>query len=379
MRKYLRILPLLISGAVYGQQISEIKTDGLTFNEGSSVKFEISFNGQGRCGLQFNFGDGSTSDFRVEDSSKPIVAIKTYPAKGAYKIEANGKTLIRGLNSFTPCKGNAKIEIAVGPNSDSPQKAESLTSAVKGASQNNSDQIMADAARAVAAETERKKVAEKEQAESQARWEAQAQERAKDTAERVRLAEIKSKEEQATAKAAQQNILKVNTEKGLAFAKDSGVKFNLFKKRDEIEAKDFFFAKLEQNSSGAKMATEIFCEGDALKSKEIVARITLTDATTRLEKVGAIGLRGINTKARINGKPTEFNLFLETDDYGNAKFSNVFKLWLGKNIEDQITRKDHGLLYEFILQIPTNKGDLLLKIPPFDASISQIIKSCKSS
>ena len=107
-------IALIAPLVAFSQQISEIKTDGLTFNEGSSVKFEISFNGQGRCGLQFNFGDGSTSDFRVEDSSKPIVAIKTYPAKGAYKIEANGKTLIRGLKSLTPCKGNAKIEISVG-------------------------------------------------------------------------------------------------------------------------------------------------------------------------------------------------------------------------------------------------------------------------
>ena len=98
----------------FSQQINEIKTDGLAFNEGSSVKFEISFNGQGRCGLQFNFGDGSTSVFRVEDTSEPIVAIKSYPAKGTYKIEATGRTLIRGLNSLTPCKGNAKIEISVG-------------------------------------------------------------------------------------------------------------------------------------------------------------------------------------------------------------------------------------------------------------------------
>lgn len=120
------ITPLI----AFSQQISEIKTDGLAFNEGSSVKFEISFNGQGRCGLQFNFGDGSTSDFRVEDTSKPIVAIKTYQAKGAYKIEANGKTLIRGLNSFTPCKGNAKIEIAVGT-------TEQITGITQTAPQNN--------------------------------------------------------------------------------------------------------------------------------------------------------------------------------------------------------------------------------------------------
>jgi hypothetical protein len=422
------IAPLI----AFSQQISEIKTDGLTFNEGSSVKFEISFNGQGRCGLQFNFGDGSTSDFRVEDSSKPIVAIKTYPAKGAYKIEANGKTLIRGLNSFTPCKGNAKIEIAVGQNSDGQQKTESSTSAIKGAPQNNTDQILADAARAISAEAERKKAAEKEQAEAKAKWDAEAPERAKAAAEQARLADARAKEEQAKVRAAEQNLFKANADKGLAFAKDSNVKFNLFKKRDEIQAKDFYFAKSDQANNGAKASTEVFCE-----DKQIVARITVTDATARLEKIGALGLRGVAAKARINGNPTDFNILLETDAYANAKFSNVFKFSLGRNVEDHVGKREDvcsvrnyenldsmqieygnynflknfpkrlcpapigtkvyrvfgnyeapncencktemDLLNEIVLQIPTNRGDLILKVPPFDSSISQIIKSCKSS
>jgi hypothetical protein len=75
------------------------------------------------------------------------------------------------------------------------------------------------------------------------------------------------------------------------------VKFNLFKKRDEIQAKDFYFAKSDQANNGAKASTEVFCE-----DKEIVARITVTDATARLEKIGALGLRGVAAKARINGE-----------------------------------------------------------------------------
>lgn len=53
----------------FSQQISEIKTEGISFNEGASVKFEIKFVEQGRCGLQLNFGDGSTTDLRIEDTS----------------------------------------------------------------------------------------------------------------------------------------------------------------------------------------------------------------------------------------------------------------------------------------------------------------------
>lgn len=430
------ITPLI----AFSQQISEIKTDGLTFNEGSSVKFEISFNGQGRCGLQFNFGDGSTSDFRVEDSSKPIVAIKTYPAKGAYKIEANGKTLIRGLNSFTPCKGSAKIEIAVGQNSDGPQKSDNSSATVKATPPTNTNQISVDSARALSIEVERKRAAEIfEQAETQAKKDAlerakvAAEENRKKeqaAAEQARLADARAKEEQAKAKAAEQNLFKVNAEKGMAFAKNSNVKFTLYKKRDEIQAKDFYFAKSDQASNGAKSAVEVFCE-----NKAVVARITVTDGTPRLEKVGVLGLRGVAAKARFNGKPTDLNLLLEMDQSFNAKFSNVFKFSLGSNVDDQVGTKENvctvrnteqldsmkfsgfdlkalpkkmcptpigerdysyqergyaapncencrteiDLVHEVILQIPTNKGDLILKVPPFDPSISQIIKSCKSS
>ena len=432
------ITPLI----AFSQQISEIKTDGLAFNEGSSVKFEISFNGQGRCGLQFNFGDGSTSDFRVEDTSKPIVAIKTYPAKGAYKIEANGKTLIRGLNSFTPCKGNAKIEIAIGPNSGSPQKSDNSSGTVKATPPTNTNQISADSARALSIEVERKRAAEIfEQAETQAKKDAlerakvAAEENLKKeqaAAEQARLADTRAKEEQAKAKAAEQNLFKANADKGLAFAKDSGVKFTLYKKRDEIQAKDIFFAKSDQANNGAKASIEVFCE-----RKEIFSRVTIVDATARLQRIGAGTLQGVAARARINGNPTTFNLPLEIDAYANAKYSNVFIYFLGRNVEDQVGKREEvcsvpnyekldsmqveygnynflknfpkrlcpvpigtkvyrdtsnyeapkcenckteiDLLYEVILQIPTNKGDLLLKIPPFDASISQIIKSCKSS
>jgi hypothetical protein len=105
---------LCFSINVFSQQISEIKTEGKSFVEGNTVKFEINFSGQGRCGAQINFGDGSSSDIRVEDSTKPTIVTKSYPAKGSYKIEANGKALIRGLNSFVPCKGGAVTEIAIG-------------------------------------------------------------------------------------------------------------------------------------------------------------------------------------------------------------------------------------------------------------------------
>ncbi len=175
-----------------------------------------------------------------------------------------------------------------------------------------------------------------------------------------------------------------------------------------------------------------YCE-----KNDIVARIIITDASARLEKIGALGLRGVAAKARINGNPTELNILLETDAFANPKFSNVFKFTLGRNVDDHVGKREDvcsvpnfekldsmqveygnynflknfpkrlcpapigtkvyrilgnyeapkcenckteiSLLNEIILQIPTNKGDLILKVPPFDPSISQIIKSCKSN
>jgi hypothetical protein len=133
---FLLAYALCFSINVFSQQISEIKTEGKSFVEGNTVKFEINFSGQGRCGAQINFGDGSTSDIRVEDSTKPTVITKSYPAKGSYKIEANGKALIRGLNSFVPCKGGAVTQIAVGIVENNTSASNASLSTPIGGSQN---------------------------------------------------------------------------------------------------------------------------------------------------------------------------------------------------------------------------------------------------
>lgn len=114
MKKISVSMIALLSASVFAQQIQEIKADNKAINEGDLVRLEIALTGQGRCGIQVNFGDGSTNDLRVEDASKSVFVSKNYSVKGTYKVEATGKTLIRGLNSFIPCKGAQQIEISVG-------------------------------------------------------------------------------------------------------------------------------------------------------------------------------------------------------------------------------------------------------------------------
>jgi hypothetical protein len=380
MHKYLSILPLLISGVVYGQQISEIKTDGLAFNEGSSVKFEISFNGQGRCGLQFNFGDGSTSDFRVEDSSKPIVAIKTYPAKGAYKIEANGKTLIRGLNSFTPCKGNAKIEIAIGQNSDGQQKAESPIGTAKATAQTNSNQIVADSARASAVEAERQKAAEiYAQAEAQAK---------KDSIERAKVAaEENLKKEQALAQAAakaKQDIDRASAEinsKGNEFAKETGNIWKLFEKKDPLSGKTILFARAESTiASSSKGVAEIYCselKNDKLYFLEYKIVFSGTTLPSRSVKTLMGGyIRAADGRVAQNAK-------VAAEDFRiSQQFSNVVEgiilvdksTGLFKNVQNEF---DDELLHRLIFEIVTSNGNFILKIPPLANSLKQLAQSCK--
>ena len=48
------------------------------------------------------------------------------------------------MNSFTPCKGNAKIEIAIGQNSDGPQKSEQAFAQTAAKAKQDKDSALAE-------------------------------------------------------------------------------------------------------------------------------------------------------------------------------------------------------------------------------------------
>ena len=58
------------------------------------------------CGMQIEWGDGSSQEYRLQRSgSEPVRLTKRYSRIGDYTIIVKGKFLIRGLKTAGACKG----------------------------------------------------------------------------------------------------------------------------------------------------------------------------------------------------------------------------------------------------------------------------------
>ena len=58
------------------------------------------------CGMQIEWGDGSSQEYRLQRSgSEPVRLTKRYSRIGDYTIIVKGKLLIRGLKTAGACKG----------------------------------------------------------------------------------------------------------------------------------------------------------------------------------------------------------------------------------------------------------------------------------
>lgn len=317
---------------------------------------------------------------QIEDTSKPTVAIKSYQAKGSYQIEATGKIFFRGLNTFTPCKGSAKIEIAVGRNSDGQQKTESPIGTAKATAQTNSNQIVADTARASAVEAERQKAAEiYAQAEAQAK---------KDSIERAKVAaEENLKKEQALAQAAakaKQDIDRASAEinsKGNEFAKETGNIWKLFEKKDPLSGKTILFARTESSiASSSKGVAEIYCS--ELKNEKLYfLEYKIVFSGTTLPSRSVKTLMGGYIRA-ADGRVAQNAKLAALDFRISQQFSNVVEgiilvdksTGLFKNVQNEF---DDELLHRLIFEIVTSNGNFILKIPPLANSLKQLAQSCK--
>jgi hypothetical protein len=64
-----------------------------------------------RCGVKLNFGDGTSSDIRLDEKDSPTLKFTrelAYKNPGKYTVILSGNGMRRGLNSVLACDGQAK-------------------------------------------------------------------------------------------------------------------------------------------------------------------------------------------------------------------------------------------------------------------------------
>ncbi len=112
MKKLMLIAALLGSGLCNSQTLKGIELGSQTANKGEATPLIVHLEPvQGKsnwCGLVIFYGDGTTTDHRLEDSDIPLRVTHTYAIAGTYTVIAEGKTIFRGFNTAASCSGSSK-------------------------------------------------------------------------------------------------------------------------------------------------------------------------------------------------------------------------------------------------------------------------------
>lgn len=109
------VISVLLTAAsvAKSEEINDLQVDSGVQAQGANVTIRVSFASGGSCGVRISYGDGSTSDHRVRDTSQPLTITKQYRTQGTYQISASGRTMVRGLNSLGGCDGAASASIQI--------------------------------------------------------------------------------------------------------------------------------------------------------------------------------------------------------------------------------------------------------------------------
>jgi hypothetical protein len=176
-------------------------------------------------------------------------------------------------------------------------------------------------------------------------------------------------------------------DKGREIAKNSGVKWSLFTKRDEMSNKETRTARLTvRNQQGASAVVDITCAG---------MRITFEKGEVPVTRVGQ-NFTASSARVKVNE-----NLYSGTNDTGVVQrdFKNVFipvnmvgidgvfKPKNGRLIQSEyqfvgpdgsktFQLVEKGFVYDWMVEVGTNMGPILIKAPPFDSAIESVFNSC---
>lgn len=191
---------------------------------------------------------------------------------------------------------------------------------------------------------------------------------------------------QQSTKPNSQTALKDAYDKGIKVAKDAGVKWQLFENTDEMTGAKSVFAGLEfKSSGGAVVQAKVSCDN--------APRIAVTRPTIELEVTvdkGEVSTQcnrlqcAASGRSRINGAVSSFTW------WRSAKFRNVFttrdrtsiyegeELTVDNAVMTQKNARDERILvYDAMFELPTNMGDIIIKMPPYESAINAVVKSCK--
>ncbi len=171
----LGLLGALLTSTTWAQNIKSIEfRTGKQLDMGAISELAISFDqGSGSavwCGLSIRWGDGQEQTIRIGDDqfkTSPAIVPHTYTRAGNFRVDVEGRPMVRGLRSAAGCDGRpAPLDVTV---VDKQAQAE--------AQRQQAEQARLEAERRQQAEQERVRAEQEKQRAEQARLEAERRQR----------------------------------------------------------------------------------------------------------------------------------------------------------------------------------------------------------
>jgi hypothetical protein len=177
-------------------------------------------------------------------------------------------------------------------------------------------------------------------------------------------------DEKNSAQIKQKQVDQNTFEKGRQIAKMSGVKWVSYTKKDEMSGRESRFARLQvKNQQGASATADLSCDG---------MRITFEKGEVPMI------LRGANrfateSRVKVNDYLGKGEVFQK--DFKNVFYPNFFLgIGIGKIKNGRLYvfySSQDELVYDWMVEVSTSLGTILIKAPPFDQAIESVLQSCK--
>jgi hypothetical protein len=165
------------------------------------------------------------------------------------------------------------------------------------------------------------------------------------------------------------DALQVAYDKGMKFAKESGVKWQLYEKKDELSGEKSSIARLNfKSSGGAALTADLKCDGKAIE-------MTLTVASGIIPSYGK---SPAYASMRVKTNETITQIGYIQSEYKNVFFQNIFEMKNGRPYTAIVVGQQESVpAYVYIADVPTNMGNILIKVPPYDNAVYALGQTCK--
>jgi hypothetical protein len=173
--------------------------------------------------------------------------------------------------------------------------------------------------------------------------------------------------------------------KGLAFAKESGVTFKLIQNKDDMTGKESMYAmQTFKSPEGVTAEVIIKCGKKYPKNLNIIFNINPLNVPTisqyKNNRSFANGRRNTNGKVQ----PTFYAIYQgDTKEFyaeGGFNIESMGFMESPYDITDGFLIEKYTnppiIVHTIMLELKTNKGNILAKIPPYDPAVNSVIKSC---